>query len=147
MAKKVFLVSDHAGYPLKIAVADHLSRQNIPAEDLGAHSPQSVDYPLFAEKLAQALLHEPAAIGIAICGSGNGICMALNRFAHVRAALCWTPQLARLARQHNNANVLCLSGWFTSVWEARAIVDAFLNSEFEGGRHERRVAMLERLGR
>lgn len=147
MDKKIFVASDHAGFPLKIAIVEYLVRQNITAEDLGTSSTASVDYPLFAEKLARALQKEPSALGIAICGTGNGICMALNRFTHVRAALCWTPQMARLARQHNNANVLCLSGWFTCVGEAHEIVDAFLSSEFEGGRHQRRLSLLERLGR
>ncbi len=138
----LFLASDHAGYPLKVAIIQWLDRQNIAYQDLGVHSPESVDYPDIAARLADALADEPNRLGIAICGSGNGICMALNRYRFIRAALCWTEELARYARAHNNANVLCLSGWFLSAHQAFQIIRVFLETEFEGGRHLRRVEKL-----
>ncbi len=138
----LFLASDHAGYPLKVAITQWLDRQNIPYQDLGVHSPESVDYPDIARRLATALADNPGGLGIALCGSGNGICIALNRYRFIRAALCWTEELARYARAHNNANVLCLSGWFLSAHQAFQIVRVFLETEFEGGRHLRRVEKL-----
>lgn len=111
--------------------------------DCGTNSGESVDYPVFASRLAEALLAGKAPLGIAICGTGNGISMALNRHRGVRAALCWQPELASLARQHNNANVLSLAGRFITLDAAKAIVKAFLSASFEGGRHARRVALFD----
>ncbi len=135
----VFLACDHAGFPLKEGIRQFLERENIPYQDLGTYSIESVDYPDFAHQLAAALREHSEALGIAICGSGNGICMTLNKHPHIRAALCWNAELAHLARAHNNANVLCLSGWFVPVRLAHEIVRTFLNTSFEGGRHQRRI--------
>ncbi len=142
---KVYLASDHAGFPLKMGIIDYLKRNDIEFVDLGTYSLDSVDYPDYAHKLATALKNDSSGLGIAICGSGNGICISMNKFPHIRAALCWNEELARLARAHNNANVLCLSGWFVPVYTAHQIVKAFLETEFEGGRHQRRIDKIAQL--
>ncbi|NPA33388.1 MAG: ribose 5-phosphate isomerase B [Chlorobi bacterium] len=142
---KVYLASDHAGFPLKMGIIDYLKRNNIEFEDLGTDGIDSVDYPDYARKLALALKDDPSGLGIAICGSGNGICISMNKFPHIRGALCWNEELALLARAHNNANVLCLSGWFVPVYTAHKIVKVFLETEFEGGRHQRRVDKITQL--
>lgn len=108
--------------------------------DIGTHSEESTDYPLWVHALARQFPPEERAI--LICGSGNGVCMTANRYPHLRAALAWNAEIARLARAHNNANVLCLPGRFISPEEAQKAVEAFLHEEFEGGRHERRLQQL-----
>lgn len=108
-------------------------------EDFGTHSTESMDYPDTAHPLAEAIESGKVACGIAICGSGNGINMTMNHHRGIRAALCWTPELATLAKQHNNANVLSLPGRFIPVETAREIVKAYFAAEFEGGRHQRRI--------
>ncbi len=142
---KVYLASDHAGFPLKLGIIDFLKRNGIDFEDLGTTNLDSVDYPDYAKRLADALQKDTNAFGIAICGSGNGICISMNKFPHIRAALCWNVELAQLARAHNNANVLCLSGWFTPVYTAHQIVKTFLETSFEGGRHQRRIEKIGQL--
>lgn len=137
--KKVAICSDHAGYELKKAVIAHLQSHNITVDDFGTDSADSCDYPDFAHPCAAAVEEGRNYPGIAMCGSGNGIAMTLNKHQGIRAAICWTPELAQLARAHNDANVLVMPARFIPVETALAIVDTFLASEFEGGRHQRRI--------
>ena len=139
---KIGLASDHAGYPLKEFVKRYLAENNMEFVDYGTHSEESCDYPDFAHALAQGMECGECEKGIAVCGSGEGISMTLNKHAHIRAALVWMPEIGRLARQHNDANVLVMPGRFIDFDMARAIMDEFLNTSFEGGRHERRVAKI-----
>lgn len=136
---KIAIGADHAGFELKSKVLDFLKERGIEAKDFGAYSLESVDYPDFAHPVAEMVESGDADLGIVICGSGNGINMAVNKHQGIRSALCWQPELAALARQHNNANVLALPARFIEVNTALECVDSFLNSSFEGGRHERRV--------
>lgn len=137
--KKIGLCSDHAGYELKEYVKSLLEAKGLSYKDYGTYSTESCDYPEFAHALAYAIEEGEVYPGIAICGSGNGISMTLNKHSGIRAALCWDTELAQLARQHNDANVLSMPGRFITFEKAKAIVEAFLNSDFEGGRHKRRV--------
>jgi ribose 5-phosphate isomerase B len=140
--KSIGMCSDHAGYELKSIIQGYLESQGITYKDFGTNSDQSCDYPDYAHPCAIAVENGECFPGIAMCGSGNGIAITLNKHQGIRAALCWTPELARLARQHNNANVLVLPARFIPAELALEIVDTFLNTEFEGGRHERRIAKI-----
>lgn len=135
----VGMAADHAGYKLKEDLKTMLEERGYQIKDFGTHSEESMDYPDVAHPLADAVEKGEVAFGIAMCGSGNGISMTLNKHQGVRAALCWTPELGILAKQHNNANILSLPARFISHDEAKAIVMAFINAEFEGGRHQRRI--------
>ena len=137
--KKIGLASDHAGYALKEHVKEYLSAHHIEYIDYGTHSEASCDYPDYGHALGEAIDNGDVATGIAICGSGEGISMTLNKHQHVRAALCWQTEIAHLARQHNDANVLVMPGRFLTLAEADAIMDEFLATPFEGGRHMRRI--------
>lgn len=137
--KKVAMCSDHAGYELKSIIQGYLDSQDIEYTDFGTNSTDSCDYPDFAHPCAKAVENGVCFPGIAMCGSGNGIQMTLNKHQGIRAALCWTVELAKLARQHNDANVLVLPARFIEPVLALEIVDAFLNTPFEGGRHVNRV--------
>jgi ribose 5-phosphate isomerase B len=139
---KLSLGSDHAGYPLKEAIKAHLTQLGHEVADRGAYSVDSVDYPDFGHAVARDVETGASELGIVVCGSGNGINMSVNKHDSVRGALCWLPELASLARQHNDANVLSLPGRFISEEVGLACVDAFLTSEFEGGRHAGRVAKI-----
>ncbi len=141
--KRIFIASDHAGYELKNTVFTSLKEKNLEIIDLGADSSsKSVDYPDFANKLTSELLEDKSAIGILICGSGIGISIAANRKKHIRAALCVNENMAKLSRQHNDANVLCLGARLISETDALNIVDEFLKTEFAGDRHIKRVEKL-----
>lgn len=131
--------ADHAGYQLKDKIVKHLEEKGIKMKDYGTHGDASVDYPDFGHPVAKDVSNGAAELGIVICGSGNGINMSVNKHQDIRSALCWNEELASLARQHNNANVLALPARFISEELGIKIVDAFLGAEFEGGRHERRV--------
>jgi ribose 5-phosphate isomerase B len=131
--------SDHAGYEMKEALINWLVEQEIPVIDFGPGSTESVDYPDYAHAVTASVLDEESVIGILICGTGNGICMTANKWRDIRAALCWNSEIAGLSRQHNNANVLCLPARFISIEESIRIMEVFLDTEFEGGRHEKRV--------
>ena len=135
----VGMAADHAGYAMKEALKPLVESLGYAIRDFGTHSEESMDYPDAAHPLGYAVEAGEVACGIAICGSGNGICMTLNHHPGVRAALCWTPELGALAKQHNNANVLCLPGRFIPVATAEAIVRAWFGAQFEGGRHQRRI--------
>ncbi len=131
--------ADHAGFGYKEHLKKMLDALGRTVDDKGTHSLESVDYPDFAHPVAEAVMNGNASYGILICGSGNGVCMAANKHKGVRAALCWSEELATLARQHNNANVLCIPARFVSTEVAEKMVTAFMNTAFEAGRHERRV--------
>lgn len=137
--KKIGLACDHAGYELKEYVKKLLEEKGLEYKDFGCYSEESVDYPDFAHPLAEAVENGECYPGIAICGSGNGISMALNKHQGIRAALCWTPELASLARQHNDANILSMPGRFITKETGKEIVETFLSGKFEGGRHQRRI--------
>lgn len=136
---KIAIAADHAGFELKSILLPYLTQQGISFEDLGTHSLESMDYPDVAHPLADKVESGEAEFGILICGSANGVAMAANKHQGIRAAICWKTEIAALARQHNNANVLCLPARFISSEEAFEITNIFLQTEFEGGRHQRRV--------
>ncbi|MCM1450478.1 MAG: ribose 5-phosphate isomerase B [Clostridiales bacterium] len=137
--RKIALCSDHAGYELKSIVAGYLESQGIEYVDFGTYSAESCDYADFAHPAARAVEAGECSEGIGICGSGNGISMTLNKHQGIRAALCWIPEIAALARQHNNANFLVLPARFIEPVVALENVDIFLKTAFEGGRHQRRI--------
>lgn len=139
MAATIGLSSDHAGYELKQFVKQYLQEKGINYKDYGTLTTESCDYPDFAHALAQGIEDGECERGIAICGSGEGIAMTLNKHQHIRAALCWLPEIAHLSRQHNDANVLVMAGRFTPIDVACQIMDEFLATPFEGGRHIRRI--------
>ncbi|MCS7181654.1 MAG: ribose 5-phosphate isomerase B [Thermoanaerobaculum sp.] len=140
---KVLIASDHAGFALKQALKAHLQGAGHEVVDLGAFSADPADYPDFAHALAQQIQREPGARGILICATGIGMSMAANRHPGVRAALCHDAYTAEMARRHNDANILCLGGKVTGEAVARQMVEIFLATPFDGGRHSGRVAKLE----
>lgn len=136
--------SDHAGFDTKEFLRSFLQSQGAQVRDMGCYSPESVDYPQVAHALATAVVENSEGLrGLLLCGSGNGVCISANRIPGARAALCWLPELASLARSHNNANILCLPARFVSHEQALAMLEAFAFTPFEGGRHQRRVAMID----
>ena len=137
--KKIGLASDHAGYPLKEQVKEWLKDMGYEFVDFGTNSTESCNYPEFAHALADAIENGELTTGIAICGTGNGINMTLNHHDAIRSALCWMPEIAALARQHNDANVLVMPGRFIDTATASAIMDEFFTTPFEGGRHQARI--------
>ena len=136
---KVAIGADHAGFSLKEKLKKYLQEKNIEVKDFGPTSEQSVDYPDFAHPVASAVEKKEFNFGLLMCGSGNGINMTANKHAGIRSALCWNSEIAKLARQHNNANILTLPARFIEEAEAKKCVDVFLSTPFEGGRHEGRV--------
>ena len=137
---RVAVCNDHAGYELKTKILEHLQSLNLASiKDFGAYTPESSDYPDYAHPMASAVENGDFDFGISLCGSGNGISMVANKHKGIRSAICWLPELASLARRHNNANVLSLPARFISQAEALEMVDVFFNTEFEGGRHQRRI--------
>ncbi len=137
--KPVALCSDHAGYATKQAVIAYLEQAGIAYKDFGTYSEESCDYPDFAHKCAEAVESGECYPGIGICGTGEGVCMTLNKHQGIRAGLCWKPEIAALTREHNDANVLVMPGRFISNEEALEITKTFLSTEFAGGRHQRRI--------
>lgn len=142
MSELVHIASDHAGFALKSALAEHLAGLGYPLEDHGTSGPQSCDYPLYAQTLCRAVLDDGSA-GILICGTGLGMSMTANRFRGIRAAVCADEFTARAARRHNNANVLCLGSRVLGPGLAFSIAEIFLKSSFEGGRHQRRIDLMD----
>ncbi|MBQ7458373.1 MAG: ribose 5-phosphate isomerase B [Bacteroidales bacterium] len=136
---KIGMACDHAGYELKEYLKKILVKRGNEVVDFGTNSPESMDYPDTAHPLAEALEAGKVDFGVSMCGSGNGITMTLNKHQKVRAALCWKPEIAALAKQHNNANILSMPARFISRKMAVRILDAYLNAKFEGGRHQRRI--------
>lgn len=143
MTKQIIAVgADHAGFAYKSAIVDFLHERGYEVVDTGTYAADSVDYPDFAHPVASAVETGDAAFGILVCGSGNGVAITANKHQAIRAALCWLNEIASLARQHNNANVLCLPARFVSVDAALEMVDTFLHTAFEGGRHQTRVGKI-----
>ena len=140
--KTLVLASDHAGYDLKENIKTYLESNSFNIKDLGPFNENSVDYPDYGNMLGKFILENKNSIGIAICGSGIGISIALNRMLGIRAALCSNEEIAKLSRNHNDANVLVLAGRFMNLKKSSSIIDIFLKESFEGGRHERRVNKL-----
>lgn len=137
--RTIGLASDHAGYPLKEHIKDWLTANGYEYKDFGTNSTDSCDYPQFGHALATAVENGECHTGIAICGTGNGINMSVNHHQGIRGALCWMPEIAELARQHNDANILVMPGRFIDNDTAEKCVKTFLDTEFEGGRHQRRI--------
>lgn len=142
MGNELIIAADHAGFELKANIVDFLKQNGHAPTDLGANSRDSCDYPLKAQELCRQVLRT-GRLGILICGTGQGMAMAANRFAGIRAALCVNEYLARAAREHNDANVLCLGSRVLGTELARSIVQAFLSAEFEGQRHQRRIEQID----
>lgn len=136
---KLGIGCDHAGFEYKEAIKTYLAAKGYEVQDYGTHGNASVDYPDYVHPLANDIESNHIDLGILICGSANGVCITANKHKGVRAALCWQNDIASLARQHNNANVLCLPARFIALEYAKTIVDTFLNTPFEGGRHQTRV--------
>ena len=139
---KICIGSDHAGFVLKEQLKIYLTQMNVEVFDVGTFSEESMDYPDIAHPVSDSILDGKADFGILLCGSANGVAISANKHAGIRAALCWLPEIAVLARAHNNANVLCLPARFIRLETAKQIVDDFLKTSFEGGRHEKRVAKI-----
>jgi ribose 5-phosphate isomerase B len=135
--KTIHIGSDHAGFALKERMKQVLGNE-YSVKDYGPSSADSVDYPDYAHPVAKAVETE-GGLGILICGSANGVAMTANKYAHIRAAICWLPEIAALARLHNDANIVCIPARFVTEQDAEQIVDVFLTTSFEGGRHENRV--------
>jgi len=140
--KKIAIGCDHAGYELKEYLKNYLIENKIEIEDFGAFSEDSTDYAEYAHMVANSVAEKKSCVGVLICGSGNGISMAANKHSGIRAALCWNIEIAKLARQHNDANILSLPARFISEESAIEIVKVFLEEKFEGGRHQRRVSKI-----
>ncbi len=137
--KKIGITSDHAGFEMKEFLKDYLIKEGYNVTDYGPDNNKSSDYPDYAHPLANSIARNDNEIGISLCGSGNGISMTLNKHKEIRAALCWNKEIAKLARSHNNANICSLPARFISNNDAAEIVDLFLKTEFEGGRHLNRI--------
>jgi ribose 5-phosphate isomerase B len=133
---------DHAGFPFKHPVIDHLKNTGYEVLDFGTNSAASADYPDFVHPTASAVEEGKAELGILICGSGNGVAITANKHQNIRCALCWEVELAALARQHNNANMISIPARFVTLERALNMVDVFLTTEFEGGRHATRVGKI-----
>ena len=139
MMQKIAIGADHAGFEYKERLKKWLEKNGYSVTDFGTHSTASADYPDFAHPVAIVVEKKEFDLGILVCGSGNGVAITANKHQGIRAALCWSEELAALARQHNDANVLCLPARYVDIALAEKILDRFLHSSFEGGRHDRRV--------
>lgn len=139
MMQTIAIGADHAGFNLKEQLKLWLEKNGNPTRDFGTFSNESADYPDFAHPVAEAVEKKEFDLGLLVCGSGNGVAMTANKHQGIRAAICWNEELAALAREHNDANILCIPARFLSQDEAERILDRFLHSSFEGGRHARRV--------
>jgi len=142
LTKPVAIGADHAGFEYKTVIAGLLEQKGLQVKDFGTHSLDSVDYPDFAHPVASAVEKAEAGFGILICGSANGVAITANKHQGIRAVICWQNEIARLARQHNNANIICIPARFVSTPEAEEMVNTFLQTAFEGGRHEKRVGKI-----
>lgn len=139
------IASDHAGFELKELIKQHLATKGFETKDFGTFSAESVDYPDFAHQVGSAVNNGTYNRGIVICGSGNGVQMTVNKYPNVRCALCWNEEITKLARQHNDANIISLPARFINAEDALHFVDIFLATPFEGGRHQRRVEKINKL--
>ena len=140
---KYFIGTDHAGFAVKPFIIEYLQKKGIEVEDLGTYSSESVDYPDFAHKVAEAVLANEGTKGILVCGSGIGMSLAANKHKGIRAALCHNAYTAEMARRHNDANILCFGERVVGVGVIESILESWLTHEFEGGRHERRVKKID----
>jgi ribose 5-phosphate isomerase B len=140
---KISIGCDHAGFELKEKIKNNFLDNGIELMDRGTYSQESTDYPLYAHHVAEDVAGGSVDCGILICGSANGVCMTANKHAHIRAALCWNNEVVELARKHNNANIICLPARFINEEQAFEMVTTFLSTEFEGGRHEKRVNKID----
>jgi ribose 5-phosphate isomerase B len=145
--KKIAIASEHAGYDLKEKLVTYLREKGVALDDLGARSDQPIDYPSVASDLAERVAQGEYSRGILICGTGIGMSIAAGKVPGIRAALCTDPYMARMCREHNDANVLCLGAWITGSRLSMAIVDAYLETEFAGDRHQRRVSQIREIER
>ena len=136
---KIAFACDHAGFEMKLSLMEYLKTRGHELTDLGCYSSESSDFPDFGHLLAQHIIEGKSELGFSLCGTGNGISMVANKHPEIRSALCWNVRIAELARQHNNANICAIPARFLSTGEVQLIADAFLNSAFEGGRHQRRI--------
>ena len=139
LSKPIAIGSDHAGFELKMELVRWLNKNEYQLIDVGVYENKSVDYPDYAHPVATAVEEGEAEFGILLCGSANGVCMTANKHKDIRAAICWEPEIARLARLHNNANILCLPARFVSEEEGLEILKTFMVTAFEGGRHQGRI--------
>jgi ribose 5-phosphate isomerase B len=139
MMQKIAIGADHAGFEFKELLKTWLEKNGYVVKDFGTHSLESADYPDFAHPVAEAVEKNQFDLGVLLCGSANGVAITANKHQGIRAALCWTEEVAELARQHNDANIVCIPARFVSQAVAVKILDRFLNTSFEGGRHQRRV--------
>jgi ribose 5-phosphate isomerase B len=139
LAKPIAIGSDHAGFEYKEDLISFLEAKGLPFHDFGTHTSESVDYPDFAHPVAYAIEQGEASFGILLCGSGNGVAITANKHQGVRAALCWGEEITKLSREHNNANVICIPARFVREGDAEKMVEIFLKTPYDGGRHERRV--------
>ncbi len=142
---KIAIASDHGGFNLKENIIKYLEAEGHQVSDLGTYSEESVDYPIYGKSCAKAVASHQAERGIVVCGTGIGISIAANKVKGIRCALCTSVEMARLCRQHNNANILALGGRTTELADALDIVKTYLETEFEGGRHQRRTDMLDEM--
>jgi len=139
MSQIIPIGSDHAGFELKSKLIEYLTQKGYEMKDFGCHSSESIDYPDFGHPVAEFVENNKDLKGIVICGSGNGINMTVNKHQGIRSALCWNNEIAKLARLHNDANIIALPARFIDEFLAKQMVDTFFNTDFEGGRHQRRV--------
>lgn len=140
---KIAIGSDHAGFDLKTELIKYLDLKGIQVIDKGCYSSDRADYPDYGHAVANAVANNESNFGIVICGSGNGINMSVNKHKGIRSALCWNAEVAALAKQHNNANIIALPARYISINEAKSCIDAFLNAVFEGGRHQERIEKID----
>jgi ribose 5-phosphate isomerase B len=145
MSISISIGSDHAGFELKKQIIDYLKNKSFIVIDKGCFSEERADYPDFAHHTAESVITKESEFGILMCGSGNGINMTANKHKGIRAALCWTSEIASMARQHNDANVLVLPARYITISEALKCVDVFLSEKFEGGRHQERIEKIDLL--
>lgn len=141
--KMIWVGSDHAGYSMKTLLLEYMKSQECEFIDCGCYDNHSVDYPDYAKKVATEVIGSKKSIGILLCGSGIGVSITANRLKGIRAALCWNAEIAKLSRQHNDANIVCLPARFINAEEMQKIVSTFLNTDFEGGRHMNRIRKIE----
>ena len=139
LTKPIAIGSDHAGFDYKEDLISFLEAKEIPYQDFGTHSKDSVDYPDFAHPVATAVDEGKSGVGVLICGSANGVAITANKHQDIRAAICWQTEIAQLSREHNNANIICLPARYISLPMAEEMVNVFLKTPFAGGRHEKRV--------
>ena len=139
LAKPIAIGCDHAGFEYKEDIISFLEGKGLAFKDFGTYSIDSVDYPDFAHPVAASVENDETAFGILLCGSANGVAITANKHQHIRAAICWGEELAELARKHNNANIICIPSRFVREGDVEKMLDIFIHTEFEGGRHEKRI--------